>query len=110
MISRAQREGYKNKFLVFQFCCDEVPEELTHGIVLALLAESLLILGHLRRVRHAGADHASDGSELGLLCHLRFGVRVVLEVTFAASGATATAVTPVAGDSNEFFYFAKNLA
>ena len=47
ILALTQREGDKNKFLVFQFCCDEVPEELTHGVVLALLAESLLVLGHL---------------------------------------------------------------
>ena len=47
ILALTQREGDKNKFLVFQFCCDQVPEELTHGVVLALLAESLLVLGHL---------------------------------------------------------------
>ena len=87
-----------------------MPDVLTQGLVLGLTLEAELVNWHLVRICQTCVHHSCHSSELSLVVFLRLTNRVILEVAFACRRTAATAVAPVAGDSDEFLFLSENLA
>ena len=87
-----------------------VEDILTQGLVLGLCLVRQLIRLHLRWVSQTHGGRGRHNTELGAVVSLLLGYRVVLQIALSSSRATATAVAPVAGDSDKFLFLSENFA